>query len=724
MSKASSIDLISPGRRNFLISSGAGVGAFSLGFSILGTAQSNQSNEPQEINAWIVIDPDETVTIRVARIEMGQGSLTGLLQLVVEELECDWDRVVFDTVTPHENLVRDNVWGDQSTGGSRAIRQSQEKLLRAGATARSMLITAAARTWNVPDNECSVSRGIIVHGPSGRQLTYGTIARVAQTLMPPSKVNLKDPKDWHTVGKPLRRKDTLDKLDGSLKFSVDVQLPGMLIAIPKSCPVHGGKLVGFDEKKVSQMPGVTKVVRVDEATVAVIADSFWNAKKALESLPIDWDEGEGKNVSSAEIDSNLKKGLSQDGAYVGNQIGVAKEVLSTRSRLIESDYSYPYLSHAQMEPLSATAIWTSDKCEIWTATQVPEMALATASEVSGLPKSACRINPVRIGGSFGRRLTTEYIASSINIAKQIPGVPVKMMYTREEDMTQGRYHPATRCRMRAALKPDGRIEALHMRLSGPSILASIRPNVSIENGDPVTYQGVEPAGKQHALGYGIDNLLVDHAMINQHVRPGAWRGVNLNQNAIYLECFIDELAKTAGVDPLIYRLNMLEESSKNRKVLEAAARGIGWNSRKIKGRHRGIAQIAGFGSYVAAAAEVSVTGDHLEIHRIVAATDPGYIVNPQQVEAQVTGSFVASLSHLLKGGLTITNGRVDQDNYDTFQLLRINETPKIEVIQVPSGGFWGGVGEPTIAVAAPAVLNAVYAATGRMFRDVPLNLNA
>jgi len=274
------------------------------------------------------------------------------------------------------------------------------------------------------------------------------------------------------------------------------------------------------------------------------------------------------------------------------------------------------------------------------------------------------------------------------------------------------------------LKPDGRIEALHMRLSGPSILASIRPNVSIENGDPVTYQGVEPAGKQHALGYEIDNLLVDHAMINQHVRPGAWRGVNLNQNAIYLECFIDELAKTAGVDPLIYRLNMLGESSKNRKVLEAAARGIGWDFKKIKGRHLGIAQIAGFGSYVAAAAEVSVTGDQLEIHRIVAATDPGYIVNPQQVEAQVTGSFVASLSHLLKGGLTITNGRVDQDNYDTFQLLRINETPKIEVIQVPSGGFWGGVGEPTIAVAAPAVLNAVYAATGRMFRDVPLNLNA
>ncbi|WP_372399916.1 molybdopterin cofactor-binding domain-containing protein [Azospirillum sp. HJ39] len=711
-------------RRGFLAGAGAAAGAFTLGFSFpLPTRAVAQTATPPtapEVNAWVVIQPDESIIIRIARAEMGQGSLTGLAQLVVEELDGDWDRVRFELVKPGENRRRERVWRDQSTGGSRAIRGSQEYVRMGGAAARAMLVQAAAQGWNVKPEECSVAKGVITHKPSGRSTTYGAVAVAANRIAPPATVALKDPKDWIIAGKPLKRLDTADKLNGSLVYGMDLSLPGMLVAVPKACPVHGGKLASFDATAVSAMRGVKHVLRVDDETVAVVADTFWRAKTALDALPITWNEGPSAAVSSATIAETLRAGLSADTPYIGNKAGDAKGVLTKAGRVVEADYSFPYQNHAPMEVLSATVRWTPERCDAWAPTQVAEAALDAVAAAAGLPVEACEVHTMRIGGSFGRRLVTDYVRMAVLIAKQVPGTPVKMMWTREEDMAQGRFHPVTQCRLRASLDGSGNVEALHMRISGQSIMAYARPSLITANGDPFIFQGLVPDGAEMAIGYTVPNLLIDHAMRNPHVRPGAWRGVNLNQNAVYLECFIDELAHAAGSDPLAFRRKLMANHPKHLAVLEAAAKGIGWGTKPAEGIHRGLAQIMGFGSYVAAAAEVSVSDGKVNIHRIVAATDPGHVVNPQQVEAQIAGSFAYGLSAMLYGECTVKDGRIEQQNFDSYTVLRLDEMPAVEVILMPSGGFWGGVGEPTIAVAAPAVLNAVFAATGRRVRNLPL----
>lgn len=712
-------------RRGFLVGSAAAAGAFSFGFSfpLPGSAMAQQAATP-EVNAWVVIQPDDTVIIRIARIEMGQGSLTGLAQLVAEELDCDWDKVRFELVKPMANRSRDRVWKDQSTGGSRAIRGSQEYIRTGGATARAMLMEAAARGWGVPAGECRVSRGVITHPASNRSTTYGAVAAAARGITPPTTVTLKDPKTWTIAGQPLKRIDTMDKLNGSLVYGMDYTMPGMLVAVPRACPVHGGKLKSFDAATISGMRGVKHVLRVDDETVAVVADTFWRAKTALDALPIAWDEGAGAKVSSETIATLLHEGLTADTRFVGNRVGDAKAVLAGASRVIEADYSFPYQNHAPMEVLCATVRWTPERCEMWGPTQVPDLALETMATAAGLPVEACEVHVMRIGGSFGRRLFADYVRMATLIAKQVPGTPVKMMWTREEDMVQGRFHPVTQCRMRASLDGKGNVAAFHMRISGQSIMAYMRPGIMTDNGDPITFQGLMPGGTEMAIGYTFPNLLIDHAMRNPHIRPGAWRGVNLNQNAVYLECFIDEMAHAAGQDPLAFRRRLMANHPKHLAVLEAAAKGIGWETtRPPEGRARGLAQVMGFGSYVAAAAEVSVVKGQLKIHRIVAATDPGHVVNPQQVEAQISGSFVYGLSAMLYGECTVKDGRIEQSNFDTYNVMRLDEMPEVEVITVPSGGFWGGVGEPTIAVAAPAVLNAVFAATGKRVRNLPLKNN-
>lgn len=715
-------------RRGFLASSGAAAGAFAFGFSMLPPQSASAQAAPTavpEVNAWVVVQPDDTVIIRIARTEMGQGSLTGLAQLVAEELECDWDKVRFELVKPALNRSRQNVWRDLSTGGSRAIRGSQEYVRRGGATARAMLVQAAADGWGVDAAQCTVAKGVITHPGSGRSTTYGAVASAASKLTPPQDVALKDPKRWTIAGQPLRRIDTLDKLDGSLVYGPDLELPGMLVAVPRACPVHGGKLVSFDASAIARRRGVKHVLRVDEATVAVVADTFWRAKTALDALPVVWDEGPGAKASSETIAALLREGLSAETAYVGNKAGDAKAELAkavqVKARVVEADYSFPYQSHAQMETLCATVRWTPERCEMWGPTQVADAALDELAKAAGLPASACEVHNMRIGGSFGRRLYTDYVRIAALIAKQVPNTPVKTMWTREEDMTQGQYHPVTQCRLRASLDGAGNVDALHMRISGQSIFAYHLPSrLTPEGGDPIVYQGLVDGGAEMAIGYTVPHLLVDHAMRNPHIRPGAWRGVNLNQNAVYLECFIDELAHAAGADPLAFRRKLMSRHPKHLAVLEAAAKGIGWDTKPAPGIGRGIAQIMGFGAYVAAAAEVSVSEGKLKIHRIVAATDCGHVVNPQQVEAQIAGSFVYGLSAALHGECTVKDGRIEQRNFDTYNVMRLDEMPKVEVIIMPSGGFWGGVGEPTIAVAAPAVLNALYAATGKRVRSLPL----
>lgn len=708
-------------RRHFIGSTGGLVVAFHIPFAAAATTAAQAGSVP-EINAWVVVQPDDTVVIRIARSEMGQGSLTGLAQLVAEELDCNWAKVKTEYPTPGQSLVRKRVWGNFSTGGSRGIRESHDYVRKGGAIARTMLVQAAADQWKVPASECSAAASVITHTPTGRKTSYGKVAGAAAQLTPPTEVALKDPKDWKLAGKPLARLDTRDKLTGAQVYGSDLKLPGLLNAAIKDCPVFGGKLKSFDAAAAMRRPGVKKVVRVGDSAVAVVADTWWHAKTALDAMPIEWDEGPNAQASSATIAETLKAGLDAPDAAVGNSFGDARAALAKAARRVEAVYSYPYQNHATMETMNATAKWTPERCEVWTPTQNGEAALAAAATAAGLPAEKCEVYKLLLGGGFGRRgAVHDWVHQAVAIAKEMPGTPVKLIWSREEDMLHGRYHPVTQCKLQAGLDEQGNLTALHLRISGQSIVANVFPQMIKDGKDPVAFQGLNAPGPEASIGYTVPHLLIDHAMRNPHVPPGFWRGVNLNQNTIYLECFIDELAHATQQDPLAFRRKLMSQSPKHLAVLNAAAERAGWGTPAPAGVYRGLAQTMGFGSYVAACAEVSVSDEgKLKIHRIVAATDCGHAVNPQQIEAQVEGSFVYGLSAALYGECTVKGGRMEQDNFHTYPVLRMDEMPKVETIVMPSGGFWGGVGEPTIAVAAPAVLNAIFAATGKRIRDLPL----
>jgi isoquinoline 1-oxidoreductase subunit beta len=708
-------------RRQFLVSSAA-VGGLALGFTLPLGAQPAAQTE-SEVNAWVVIKPDETVVVRIGRVEMGQGTLTGLAQLVAEELDCDWAKVTTEYPTPGQNLARSRVWGNFQTAGSRGIRDSHDYMRKGGATARHMLIQAAANGWQVPATECTVSKGVITHVPSGRTTTYGKVADAAAKLEAPKDVQLKDPKDWTIAGKPVKRLDTAPKINGSQIYSIDFTRPGMLNAAIKACPVFGGKLKGFQAAAVERMPGVKRVVQVGDNAVAVVADTWWRAKAALDALPVEWDPGPNAALSSETITTMLNEGLDAQQTFIGNQAGDVTAAIAGAAKKVEAVYGYPYQHHATMEPMNATALWTSDRCEVWTATQNGEAALATAASAANLPVGKCDVYRLHLGGGFGRRATShDFVRQAVLIAKQIPGTPVKLIWSREEDMLHGWYHPVTQCKLTGALDDQGNLTGLHMRISGQSILSTVNPQ-GLQNGrDPATFQGLNPSGTEGVFGYSIPNLLIDHAMRNPPIPPGFWRGVNNNQNALYLECFMDELAHAAGQDPLAFRRKLLVQHPKHLAVLNAVAERAGWGGPAPQGVYRGLAQHMGYGSYVAASAEVSVDNDgKLKVHRIVAATDCGHAVNPQQIAAQVEGSFVYGLTAMLYGEITIKDGKVEQENFDTYPMMRMDEMPQVETIVMPSGDFWGGVGEPTIFVAAPAVLNAIFAATGKRIRAVPLS---
>lgn len=712
------------GRRGFLKASASA--GLVVGFHVPFAGSAVAQAAAPEVNAWVVIRPDDTIVIRIARSEMGQGSLTGLAQLVAEELEANWAKVTTEYPTPGQNLARQRVWGSFSTGGSRGIRESENYVRKGGAIARTMLVQAAADQWKVPVSELRAANSVVTHVPSGRTLRYGQLSVAASKLQPPADVALKDPKDWKIVGKRLARLDTVDKVTGKQVYGADFRMPGMLNAAIKDCPVFGGKVRSFNAAAVQGRPGIKRVVQVGDSAVAVVADTWWRAKTALDALPIEWDLGPNAKESSATVAAMLKAGLDAAEAVVGNQNGDAKAALGSAARVVEAVYSYPHQNHATMEPMSATARWTPERCEVWTPTQNGEAALAAASEASGLPAAQCEVYKQMLGGGFGRRgAVHDWVRQVVEIARQMPGTPVKLLWSREEDMLHGRFHPVTQCKLRAGLDAQGNVTALHMRISGQSILAGVFPQ-NIRNGlDPVVFQGLNAPGPEASIGYSFPHLLVDHAMRNPPVPPGFWRGVNLNQNAIYLECFLDEVAHATQQDPLALRRKLMAQHPKHLAVLDAVAERAGWgrpapdvNGQKV---FRGLAQTMGFGSYVAACAEVSVNNEgELKIHRIVAATDCGHAVNPQQIEAQVEGSFAYGLSAALFGECTLKDGRIEQDNFSTYPVVQMQHMPKVETIVMPSGGFWGGVGEPTIAVAALAVLNAIFAATGKRVRDLPL----
>ncbi len=701
-------------RREFLKASAAIGGGLALEFSVAGAALAQFGNASgPEITHWIVIHPDDRVVIRIARSEMGQGSLTGLAQLVAEDLDCDWGKVSTEFVSPNEHVRRKRIWGSMSTGGSAGVRTSQEYLRTSGARAKQMLVSAAASGWNVPAAECVVDKGVITHAPSKRRTTYGKVAAAASKVEPPKDVKLRDPKDWKIAGKSMKRLEMPDKVAGKPIYGVDVMLPDMLHASIVQCPVFLGKVKSVDSAEAEKMRGVKGIVKQD-AWVAVVADNWWRANQAAKALKIQWDEGANGAVSSESIDALFKEGLDAKDLPTARKMGDAPAAIAAAAKVIEAEYASPYLSHATMEPMTATAWFKPDgTLEVWTSTQNGEASMAAASEASGIPLEKVEVHKAMLGGGFGRRgAPQDYVKQAVAIAKQFPDRPVKLIWSREEDMQHGFYRPASRVRMKAGLDAQGNMVAMHTTIACPSILALLRPE-GIDKG--IDFTAVRTFSDSP---YTTPNQLVEYAMRNPHVPVGFWRAPGL-QNSFYRESFIDEVARAAGKDPLEFRLAMLKPGDKNRLVLEACAKAANWGAPLPAGVHRGIAQSDGFGSYTAMVAEVSVKDGAVKVHRVVFAIDSGYVVNPDACRAQAEGNVIFCIGQLYEGH-TLKDGRIQESNFHDFRLPSMPQMPVVETVFVPTGGFWGGHGEPGGLNVAPAICNAVFAATGTRIRSLPL----
>ena len=707
---------IAASRREFLKVSAALGGGLALEFCFPLASHAANDAAVTEVNAWILIHPDDRVVIRVARSEMGQGTLTALAQLVAEELDCDWNKVSTEFASPNEHIRRNRIWGSMSTGGSQGVRSSQDYVRKAGASAREMLIAAAATQWKVPSSECTVERGVILHGPSRRNLRYGEVAAAAAKLAPPNEVNLRDPKEWKIAGKPMHRLDIPDKVLGKPVFGVDVMLPGMLHASIAQCPVFGGKVKSVDARDAERMRGVKRIVR-EENFVAVVADSWWRASEALKKVKVEWDVVGNGNASNETIAAMLREGLAQSSLPQARTAGDTPAAMAAAAKIIEAEYESPYLNHATAEPQTCTA-WLKPEgvLEVWTSTQNAEASMAAAAEAAGLRLEKVEVHKMMLGGGFGRRGgPQDFVRQGVAIAKAMPGVPVKMMWSREEDMQHGFYRPASIVRMKAGLDANGRLIAMHTKIACPSILRVLMPQAMNKEG--IDFTAVRAFND---MPYAVPNQQVDYAMRNGHVPVGFWRAPG-QQNEFYRECFIDELAIAAGKDPVEFRLALLRADDKHRLVLEAVARAAGWGSALPSGVHRGIALAYGFGSYAAMVAEVSVNAKaELKIRRIVVAVDSGHVVNPDTCRAQAESNVVFGLSAVLHQEINVKNGRIVESNFHDFPLLKIGEMPKVETVLVPSGGFWGGHGEPAILPLAPAVCNAVSRATGKRVRSLPL----
>ncbi|MGE5823482.1 MAG: molybdopterin cofactor-binding domain-containing protein [Bacteroidota bacterium] len=704
----------SPQRRDFLKASAAAGGGLMLEFSFPFVARAAADRSATEVNAWIVIHPDDRVVIRIARSEMGQGTYTALAQLVAEELDCDWAKVSAEFASPNENVRRDRAWGSMSTGGSQGVRSSQDYVRKAGAAAREMLIAAAAAQWKVRASDCSAGKGVITHGPTQRKLRYGQVAAQAAKLRPPQDVALRDAEDWKIAGKPLHRLDTPDKVLGKPVFAADVALPGMLHASIAQSPVFGGKVKSIDASEAQTMRGVKKVVRAEDF-VAVVADSWWRANRALGKVRIEWDEGAYGQASDATIVAMLREGLADPNIASARKTGDAAAALSSAAKVVEAEYASQYLAHATMEPQACTAWVKPDGfVEVWTSTQDGMASLFAAAQAAGVPLERAEVHKTMLGGGFGRRgAPQDFVRQGVTIAMALRGTPVKMMWSREEDMQHDFYRPASLVKMRAGLDAQGKLVAFEAKIACPSILEVLMPGAA-RNG--IDFTAVRTLSD---MPYEIPNQRIDYAMRNGHVPVGFWRAPG-QQNGVYRECFLDEMAQAAGKDPLEFRLAMLKAGDKNRLVLEAAAKAAGWGTPPPAGVGRGLAVVEGFGSYAAGVAEVSVSPEGaLKVHRYVVAIDSGYVVNPDTCAAQAESNTVYGLGAFTQS-CTVRNGRIEQSNFHDFRLPMIGDMPKVELVLVPTGGFWGGHGEPGILPFQAAVLNAVCALTGKRIRSLPL----
>jgi isoquinoline 1-oxidoreductase subunit beta len=702
-------------RRSFLVQAAAIGGGFLLGVAPpLASGPLHADDGLHELTCWVLIAADNTVTIRAARSEMGQGALTGLAMLIAEELECDWDKVRAEFVSPDANLSRNRAWGDLSTSASRSVAFSQQYLREAGAAAREMLIAAAAAQWEVSPSECRAQNGMITHLASGRSIRFGEIAERAAKLPVPAKVRLKDPTQWTLIGTPRRRLDVPDKVTGKTVYAIDVTLPNMLYAALVQCPVFEGTLSDVDESSIGGMPGVRGIVRMSDA-VAVVADSWWQAKRATDVLKVTWDPRGNAAVSTQSIAALVRAGLESPHAQIGRATGDAAGALATATRRISADYTVPFLAHATMEPQTCTAHVTAERVEIWVPTQDPSTALANAAAAAGVPHDKVVVHRTLLGGGFGRRAPIqEYVRQAVLIAKEI-GQPVKLIWTREEDIRHDWYRPFGMARLTAGLGSDGMPVAWSIRLAGPSLMAFM--------GSPARTTLVDKSfvsGLAEELMYEVPNYFIDCVICRTSVPVGPWRGINYTQNAFYRESFIDEMAHAAEADPYQYRRRLLHNQPKALAVLDAAAGKAGWDLPAPPEVFRGIAIDNACGSICAQVVEISIERGRIRVQRVICALDCGYAVNPMSIEMQIQGGIVYALTATLYGEITIRNGAAEQSNFHDYPMIRMADAPLVETVIVPSGGFWGGVGEPPVPPVAPALCNAIFAATGNRIRELPI----
>lgn len=706
-------------RRDFLKLTVTASSGLLVGFYFPGLSLKADAAEPKQFsaNAFVRIGTDEKITVIVNHSEMGQGVYTALPMILADELDADWSKVGYEPA-PVDPAYNHPVFGMQMTGGSTSVWSSFEQFRKAGAAARAMLIAAAAQQWNVEPASCTTADGKVLHAASKRSATYGQLAESAAKMTPPAQVALKDPKDFKLIGKPIKRLDTAEKLNGKGVFGIDVALPGMLTAVVARPPVFGGKPKQVDTHEAMALPGVKQVVTVPSG-VAVIADSFWHAKKGRDALKIDWDLGPMADFSSA-AQREQYRALAQKPGLVARKEGDAEAELGKQSKVIEAEYEVPYLSHAMMEPLNCVVDLKADHCEIWTGTQFQTVDRAAAAQTAGLKPEQVQIHTTLLGGGFGRRANpaSDFVTEAVHVAKAAKA-PVKVIWTREDDMRGGFYRPAYLHAIKGAVDADGNPIAWRHRIVGQSIVSGT-PFEKVIVKDGIDGTSVEGAAD---LPYAIPNLLVENHTATVGVPVLWWRSVGHSHTAFVTECFLDELAALTHQDPYQYRRRLLAKHPRHLGVLELAAEKAGWTKPLPAGRHRGIAVHEAFGSFSAQVAEVSVEGGQVRVHRVVCAIDCGAYVNPGIIEAQGHSGVVFGMSAAMYNELTFSKGRLDQSNFHDYPMVRINECPEIEVHIVKNKEKSGGIGEPGVPCTAPAIANAIFAATGKRIRKLPIRLN-
>ncbi|HKC51410.1 MAG TPA: xanthine dehydrogenase family protein molybdopterin-binding subunit [Myxococcota bacterium] len=709
-------------RREFILAGSAAAGGLLLscrvgggpGLAGVGAEAVDPSPTSFVPNAYVRVGSDERVTLIVAQVEMGQGVYTSMPMILAEELDVGLDQVQIELAPPDDSLYTNPLLGDQETGASSSVRAFYLPLRRAGAAARSMLVAAAAEQWSVDPSSCRTERGVVTHSPTGRTSSYGALAARAAKLPAPAEVALKDRKDFRLIGTPAKRLDTPDKVNGKTQFGIDVRLPGMKIATVAASPVLGGKLASLDDSEAKAVPGVRQVVRLDDV-VAVVADHMWAAKQGLAALVIRWDDGPHARVTTADVVRGLDAASQKPGVVARSQ-GDAVAALSRATKKLHAVYQVPFLAHAALEPANCTVHVRKDGCEVWTGTQVLTRAQATASRVTGFPLDKVVIHNHMLGGGFGRRLEYDYVTQAVRIAQHVDG-PVKVVWTREEDIQHDVYRPYYFDRIAAGLDELGRPVAWTHRVVGPAILARYAP--------PVFKDGIDPDAVDGAvqLVYDIPAVQVEYVRHEEPVlNTGFWRGVGPTHNMFVVESFVDELAAAAKADPVEYRRGLLGKAPRARAVLDLAAKAAGWGSPLPAGRGRGVALLySEWDTYVAQIAEVEVSKKgEVRVHRVVCAVDCGTVINPDTVKAQIEGGVIFGISGALWGEITLKNGRVQQSNFTDYRVLRMNESPEIEVHLVQSSEAPGGVGELGTAATAPALANAVFAVTRKRLRQLPL----